>query len=250
MYVITYKVWPRDWDATTYERLSRPLAADGPRRPRPAGARGRRARARRGLRHRQASPPRCSSACPRAGVAVDAAPAMVEEARQQLRDSVECSPADLLELRVERPSTRSSRPRRSTGSPTTTACSRASSTPSSPAAGWSPSAAARATSRRSRAPASLWRADHPSPSTSPTGPGRLALRVPRGHRGAPAQARLHRRVVLAQRGPGRARGPAGTSARSCCGSHPRASPRSTPRGLRRAGRGRAAGPARRSSTCG
>ena len=85
-------------------------------------------RARRRLRHRDGVPPRCSSAFRAVRVVARRrlAPSMVEAARERLgeRRACECASPTCCELDLERAaSTRSSRPRRSTGSPTTTRCS-------------------------------------------------------------------------------------------------------------------------------
>ena len=91
----------RDWDATTYERLSQPIAQmgkdvllrlelDGDETVLDAGCGTGKVTA--ALLER----------LPNGHViAVDAAPSMVEEARQRLPDSVDVRQADLLELQVE-----------------------------------------------------------------------------------------------------------------------------------------------------
>jgi trans-aconitate 2-methyltransferase len=103
MSAITYARMPRDWNATSYERMSAPLEAmgrevldrldlNGDERVLDAGCGTGRVTA--ALLER----------LPRGEVvAVDASPAMVEAARERLGDSVELRVADLLELELERP---------------------------------------------------------------------------------------------------------------------------------------------------
>ena len=119
---------PRDWDATSYERVSAPLEAmgrdvldrldlRGDERVLDAGCGTGRVTA--ALLER----------LPRGEVvAVDGSPAMVEAVRERLGDRVErASPTSSSWSSTGR-STRSSRPRPSTGSPTTSGCSRGCST--------------------------------------------------------------------------------------------------------------------------
>jgi trans-aconitate 2-methyltransferase len=94
---------PRDWDATTYERLSAPMTAMGTEVLDRLVLRG--------------DETVLDAGCGTGGVtrllydrlpdghviAVDAAPSMVEQARELLPDDVEVRQADLLELTVEEP---------------------------------------------------------------------------------------------------------------------------------------------------
>src|SRR5919198_1797853 len=101
LYAITYKRMARDWDASTYERLSQPLAQmgtdvlarlelDGDETVLDAGCGTGKVTA--ALLER----------LPRGRViAVDAAPSMVQEARDKLPETVDVRLADLSELEIE-----------------------------------------------------------------------------------------------------------------------------------------------------
>ncbi len=112
-------------------------------------------------------------------IAVDASPSMVEAARERLGpERRRARRLDLLELELEQPSTRSSRPRPSTGSPTTSGCSRACARRCARAGGWWRSAGARATSTCCAArPTRCSRASR-TPSISATGSRRGTTPAP------------------------------------------------------------------------
>jgi len=101
MYVITYKRMPRDWDAATYERLSAPMTAMGTEVLDRLVLRGDETVLDAGcgtgnvtrLLHGRLPGGRV--------IAVDAAPSMVEQARELLPDAVDVRQADLLELELE-----------------------------------------------------------------------------------------------------------------------------------------------------
>jgi trans-aconitate 2-methyltransferase len=104
VYVITYTRMPlRDWDATTYERLSAPMTAMGTEVLDRLVLRG----------DETVLDAGCGTGnvtrillerLPRGRViAVDAAPSMVEQARELLPPEVDVRRADLLELRLDEP---------------------------------------------------------------------------------------------------------------------------------------------------
>ena len=161
---------PRDWDAATYERIAAPLTAMGSDvldRLVLAG-------------DETVLDAGCGTGnvtrlllerLPRGRViAVDAAPSMVEQARELLPAGTDVRQADLLELELGEPvdavlSTATfhwvPRPRPAVPQPPRRRWCRA--------GGSSPSAAASATSPRSRPPGSTSRPRRPTPSTSPAG---------------------------------------------------------------------------------
>ena len=92
---------PRDWDATTYERLSAPLTAMGTDVLDRLVLRGDETVLDAGCGTGNVTR-ELYERLPRGRViAVDAAPSMVEEARQRLPDSVDVRQADLLDLEIE-----------------------------------------------------------------------------------------------------------------------------------------------------
>ncbi len=153
--------------------LRAPVGADdrdGHRRARPPDPARRRDRARRRLRHGRRDPP---AARPPAGRARHRGRRRAVHGRGGARRS--CPPRSTSAAPIcsssssRRRWTRSSRPRRSTGSPTTSGSSRACAPRSPRAGGSSRSAAATATSRRSSRRASTSPARRPTPSTSTAG---------------------------------------------------------------------------------
>jgi trans-aconitate 2-methyltransferase len=103
VYVIAYERMPRDWDATTYERLSAPMTAMGTEVLDRLLLRG----------DETVLDAGCGTGnvtrillerLPRGHViAVDAAPSMVEQARALLPERVDVREADLLELELDEP---------------------------------------------------------------------------------------------------------------------------------------------------
>src|SRR4051812_46225164 len=119
----------RDWDASTYERLSQPLAQMGKDVLARLELTGDETVLDAGCGTGKVTAALLERLPKGRVIAVDAAPSMVEEARQKLPGSVGvrqpiCSPWGSTSR-----STRSSRRRRSTGSAITTACSRTCSEP-------------------------------------------------------------------------------------------------------------------------
>ena len=219
---------PRDWNATSYQRVSAPLEAmgrevldrlelRGDERVLDAGCGTGRVTA--ALVER----------LPRGEVvAVDGSPAMVTEARERLgarRRALRRRPARA-RARPSR-STRSSRPRRSTGSATTTGCSSACSRRCGRAAGSSPSAAAPATSppcrrRSTRSPSRRWRA---GPGRGPS-PRRRRRRRGSSGSASPTSAR-GRRTCASSRRTRASTSPPSSSARTSSASRPSAATRSS-----------------------
>ena len=178
-YVITYGCMPpREWNAASYDRMSDPqlaMARDvmdrldlrGDERVLDAGCGTGRV-----TEELLARVPNGTL------IAVDGSQAMVDQTRERLGDRVEAFAVDLRRAaRSPSRSTRSSRPRPSTGSPTTSGCSRAwpprcgraaSSSPSAAAPGTSPTCRRRSTpstTRRFRGWAGPWNFATPEQTT-------------------------------------------------------------------------------------
>ena len=133
-------------------------------------------------------------------IAVDGSQAMVDADAQALGDRVEAFAADLVELTSTSRSTRSSRPRPSTGSPTTSGCSRACTRRCGRAA--SSSAQCGGAGNIANVQAAIDAVDHPGAARL----GRpVELRHARADDRAPARGRLQRRLDLAAAVAGRAR---------------------------------------------
>ena len=133
---------PREWNAASYDRVSDPqlaMARDVIDRLTCAATSACSTRA----AAPAASPRSLLERVPNgAVVAVDGSAAMVEVTRERLGDRVDAFASDLLDWSSTGPSTRSSRPRPSTGSPTTSGSSPACTPRCGPAAASPPSAAA------------------------------------------------------------------------------------------------------------
>ena len=181
---------PRDWDATTYERLSAPMTAmgtdvldrlDPPRR---------RDGARRGLRHRRRHAPAARAAARGAGDrgrrrALDGRAGARAAARRRRRPPGRPARAGAGASR----STPSCPPRRSTGSSTTSGCSRGSTRRCGRAGGSSRSAAATGTSPRSSRPGSTLARETPFAEHFGDWTTDWRVRDARGHRAPPARGR-------------------------------------------------------------
>jgi trans-aconitate 2-methyltransferase len=93
----------RDWDASTYERLSQPLAAMGVDVLARLELRGDETVLDAGCGTGKVTAALLERLPRGRVIAVDAAPSMVEEARERLPDSVDVRQADLLELALDEP---------------------------------------------------------------------------------------------------------------------------------------------------
>ena len=216
------------------DRLRAPVGADGgdgPRSAAAAGARGRRDRAGRRLRHR-----------PRDRRDRRAAPARPRDRRRRLAGdggggarggcrtrSTSSRPTCWSSSSTSR-STRSSRPRRSTGSATTTRCSPACAAALKPGGRLVAQCGGAGNVAAVKAAGFQLAAREPFAEHLGDWPGRLELRLAGGDRGAPAPARLHRRVVLEHARGRRPRRPRGLPGDDL----PRLVPRAPARGPARA----------------
>src|SRR3954468_18799864 len=102
-YAITYKRMARDWDASTYERLSQPLAAMGVDVLSRLELRGDETVLDAGCGTGKGTAALLERLPRGRVIAVDAAPSMVLEARERLPDEVDVRHADLLALALDEP---------------------------------------------------------------------------------------------------------------------------------------------------